>query len=106
MNTLSGMVRCHAGYGAKSVSDAASFFPRAVIFDYFGTLTSAVRQGPTHRWMARSLGCDPDAWLKLMAETFYKAITQGTITATSYRPPVLIPLASDQAAASLGRRRR
>jgi len=72
MNTLSGMVRCHAGYGAKSVSDAASFFPRAVIFDYFGTLTSAVRQGPTHRWMARSLGCDPDAWLKLMAETFYE----------------------------------
>jgi len=54
------------------MSDAASFFPRAVLLDYFGTLTRAVRQGPSHRWMARSLGCDPDAWLKLMAETFYQ----------------------------------
>jgi putative hydrolase of the HAD superfamily len=54
------------------MSDAALFFPRAVLFDFFGTLTRAVRQGPSHRWMARSLGCDPDAWLKLMAETFYQ----------------------------------
>jgi putative hydrolase of the HAD superfamily len=47
------------------------FLPKAVVFDYFGTLTRAVRQGPSHRWMARRLGCDPDAWLDLMARTFY-----------------------------------
>jgi putative hydrolase of the HAD superfamily len=44
---------------------------RAVLFDYFGTLTTAVRQGPAHRAMARRLGCDPDAWLALLARTFY-----------------------------------
>lgn len=44
---------------------------RAVLFDYFGTLTQAVRQGPDHRRMARRLGCDPDAWLDLLARTFY-----------------------------------
>jgi putative hydrolase of the HAD superfamily len=53
------------------VSDSAPIFPRAVLFDYFGTLTRAVRQGPSHRQMARRLGCDPDAWLALMAATFY-----------------------------------
>jgi putative hydrolase of the HAD superfamily len=45
--------------------------PRAVLFDYFGTLTSAVRQGPAHARMARRLGCAPDEWLDLMARTFY-----------------------------------
>lgn len=53
------------------MSDSASFFPRAVLFDYFGTLTRAVRQGPAHRRMALRLGCDPDEWLTLMAQTFY-----------------------------------
>jgi putative hydrolase of the HAD superfamily len=53
------------------VSDDAFSFPRAVLFDYFGTLTRAVRQGPAHRRMARRLGCDPDTWLALMAKTFY-----------------------------------
>jgi putative hydrolase of the HAD superfamily len=43
-----------------------------VLFDYFGTLTRAVRQGPAHRRMARSLGCEPDEWLDLMAKTFYE----------------------------------
>jgi putative hydrolase of the HAD superfamily len=42
-----------------------------VIFDYFGTLTRAVRQGPAHVRMARRLGCDPEEWLALMARTFY-----------------------------------
>jgi putative hydrolase of the HAD superfamily len=53
------------------VSDSALFFPRAVLFDYFGTLTRAVRQGPAHRRMALRLGCDPEDWLALMAKTFY-----------------------------------
>jgi putative hydrolase of the HAD superfamily len=42
-----------------------------VIFDYFGTLTRAVRQGPAHARMARRLGCDAEEWLALMARTFY-----------------------------------
>jgi putative hydrolase of the HAD superfamily len=53
------------------VSDSALFFPRAVLFDFFGTLTRAVRQGPAHRRMALRLGCDPEEWLALMAKTFY-----------------------------------
>ena len=43
-----------------------------MLFDYFGTLTRAVRQGPAHVRMARSLGCEPDEWLDLMARTFYQ----------------------------------
>jgi putative hydrolase of the HAD superfamily len=42
-----------------------------VLFDYFGTLTRAVRQGPVHTRMSRHLGCEPDEWLDLMARTFY-----------------------------------
>jgi putative hydrolase of the HAD superfamily len=32
---------------------------RAVLFDFFGTLTMAVRRGPAHANIARWLGCDP-----------------------------------------------
>lgn len=32
---------------------------RAVLFDFFGTLTKAVRRGPLHATIARQLGCDP-----------------------------------------------
>jgi len=53
----------------------SDFFPKAVLFDYFGTLTRAVRQGPSHRQMALRLGCDPDEWLALMARTFYSRAT-------------------------------
>jgi len=45
---------------------------RAVLFDFFGTLTCAVRRGPIHRVMAQRLGCDPDAWLDLLNNTFYE----------------------------------
>jgi putative hydrolase of the HAD superfamily len=45
---------------------------RAVLFDYFGTLTRAVRRGPIHRELARQLGCDPDAWVDLLNSTFYQ----------------------------------
>jgi putative hydrolase of the HAD superfamily len=48
---------------------------RAVLFDYFGTLTRAVRRGPIHRLLARRLGCDPDAWLDLLNRTFYERAT-------------------------------
>ena len=44
---------------------------RAVLFDYFGTLTTAVQRGPAHRRIARMLNCDPDAWVALLDRTFY-----------------------------------
>jgi lysophospholipase L1-like esterase len=40
----------------------------------------------------------------LMADTWFKAITTGTVGATSFAPPVLIPLSGGQAAASLTHR--
>jgi putative hydrolase of the HAD superfamily len=61
-----------AGYVARAVSDFLLNIPlRAVIFDYFGTLSQAVRQGPAHARMARRLGCEPESWLDLMSRTFY-----------------------------------
>jgi len=48
---------------------------KAIIFDFFGTLSVAVRQGPAHAQMARRLGCDPEAWLDLMRRTFYMRAT-------------------------------
>jgi putative hydrolase of the HAD superfamily len=49
--------------------------PRAVLFDYFGTLTSAVRRGPAHRAMAVDLGVDPDEWIEILDRTFYQRAT-------------------------------
>jgi putative hydrolase of the HAD superfamily len=43
---------------------------RAVLFDFFGTLTHAVRRGPAHASIARGLGCDPEAFLALLDATF------------------------------------
>jgi putative hydrolase of the HAD superfamily len=45
--------------------------PRAALFDFFGTLTRAVRRGPAHARIARSLGADPDAFAALLDRTFY-----------------------------------
>jgi putative hydrolase of the HAD superfamily len=45
--------------------------PRAVLFDFFGTLTRAVRRGPRHVTIARSLGCDPDRFFAELDRTFY-----------------------------------
>jgi putative hydrolase of the HAD superfamily len=43
---------------------------RAVVFDFFGTLTRAVRRGPQHADIARRLGCDPDAMIGVLDRTF------------------------------------
>jgi putative hydrolase of the HAD superfamily len=43
---------------------------RAVLFDFFGTLTRAVRRGPAHDVIARRLGCDPRAFTRALDETF------------------------------------
>lgn len=43
---------------------------RAVVFDFFGTLTRSVRRGPQHADIARALGCDPDIVLGVLDRTF------------------------------------
>jgi putative hydrolase of the HAD superfamily len=43
---------------------------RAVIFDFFGTLTRAVQRGPQHAEIARALGADPDAVRGVLDRTF------------------------------------
>lgn len=43
---------------------------RAVIFDFFGTLTEAVARGPAHQRIARRLGCDPDDFAAALNDTF------------------------------------
>jgi putative hydrolase of the HAD superfamily len=44
---------------------------RAVVFDFFGTLTEAVQRGRYHAGIARSLGCDPTEFISLLDRTFY-----------------------------------
>lgn len=43
---------------------------RAVLFDFFGTLTFAVTRGPGHTAVARELGCDPTALLAVLDSSF------------------------------------
>jgi putative hydrolase of the HAD superfamily len=43
---------------------------RAVVFDFFGTLTRSVQRGPQHAEIARSLGCDPEAVVDVLDRSF------------------------------------
>lgn len=43
---------------------------QAVLFDFFGTLTSAVRRGPGHRTVARMLGCDAAEMVAVLDRSF------------------------------------
>jgi putative hydrolase of the HAD superfamily len=43
---------------------------RAVLFDFFGTLTRSVRRGPQHEAIARKLGCDPEMVRTVLDRTF------------------------------------
>jgi putative hydrolase of the HAD superfamily len=45
---------------------------RAVLFDFFGTLTEAVRRGPAHDRIAARLGCAPAAFARALDQTFRK----------------------------------
>jgi len=54
---------------------------RAVLFDFFGTLTCAVSRGRAHRHIARWLGCDPRAFTAVLDETFLERARGG------YGPP-------------------
>ena len=44
---------------------------RAVIFDFFGTLTRSVQRGPQHAEIARTLGCDPEVVRGVLDRTFH-----------------------------------
>ena len=44
---------------------------RAVIFDFFGTLTRSVKRGPQHAEIARRLGCDPEVITGVLDRTFH-----------------------------------
>lgn len=44
---------------------------RAVVFDFFGTLTRSVRRGPQHAAIARGLGCDPEVVRGVLDRTFH-----------------------------------
>jgi putative hydrolase of the HAD superfamily len=44
----------------------------AVIFDFFGTLTSAITRGPAHAPIARRLGCEPGAFARALDATFHE----------------------------------
>lgn len=43
---------------------------RAVVFDFFGTLTRSIQRGPQHAAIARSLGADPEAVTGVLDRTF------------------------------------
>ncbi len=43
---------------------------RAVLFDFFGTLTEAICRGPEHTTVARRLGCDPTAFTDVLDRSF------------------------------------
>jgi putative hydrolase of the HAD superfamily len=43
---------------------------RAVLFDFFGTLTRAVSRGPAHTRIARGLGCNPAEFTAQLDESF------------------------------------
>ena len=44
---------------------------RAVLFDFFGTLTRRIRRGPQHAVIARTLGCDPEVVRHVLDRTFH-----------------------------------
>jgi putative hydrolase of the HAD superfamily len=44
---------------------------RAVVFDFFGTLTRSVQRGPQHAEIARRLGCDPEIVRAVLDRTFH-----------------------------------
>ena len=44
---------------------------RAVLFDFFGTLTRSIRRGPQHADIARRLGCDPEIVRGVLDRTFH-----------------------------------
>ncbi len=73
--------RCHVPdlrYGAAMLIEGDIYSPRpirAVLFDFFGTLTKAVMRGTEYEHVARTLGSDGQALGKVLDETFYARAT-------------------------------
>lgn len=44
---------------------------RAVLFDFFNTLTRSIRRGPQHDAVAQALGCDPARLITVLDRSFY-----------------------------------
>nr|WP_254548699.1 HAD-IA family hydrolase [Catellatospora tritici] len=45
--------------------------PRALLLDFYGTLTSACTRGPAHELVPRLLGCDPAEYRAVLDTSFY-----------------------------------
>lgn len=71
---------------------ATSPRPRAVLFDFFGTLTRAVNRGPVHTHIARRLGVDPDIFAAVLNRTFYERAGGGYGTPREGLRRLLAPL--------------
>jgi len=54
---------------------------RAVLFDFFNTLTQAVSRGPGHAAIAERLGCDPATWVAALDRSFMDRARGGYGTA-------------------------
>jgi putative hydrolase of the HAD superfamily len=50
---------------------------RAVLFDFFGTLTQAIQRGDAHDAIARRLGCEPRPFAQALDATFLQRSTGG-----------------------------
>jgi putative hydrolase of the HAD superfamily len=57
---------------------------RAVLFDFFGTLTRSVQRGSAHAVTAELLGCPPETLTEVLDRTYYRRATGrlGTAEAT------------------------
>ncbi|MEV0273243.1 HAD family hydrolase [Hamadaea sp. NPDC050747] len=51
---------------------ASHGYPRAVLFDFFGTLTQAAPRGAGHAEVARLLGCSPEELTAVLDTSFYR----------------------------------
>jgi len=54
---------------------------RAVLFDFFNTLTMAVQRGPGHAKVAQLLGCDATTWVAALDRSFMERARGGYGTA-------------------------
>ncbi|GAA1771227.1 HAD-IA family hydrolase [Luedemannella helvata] len=80
---------------------------RAVIFDFFGTLTRAFQRSALHAEVARQLGCDPTAFAHLLNHTYPQRARGGyadverTLAALAHRQGACPSAAQVRAAAAL-----
>jgi putative hydrolase of the HAD superfamily len=58
------------GYPSGHSADRTAVAYDAVLFDFFGTLTTAIQRGPAHDVIARVLGCEPARFAAALNRTF------------------------------------